>query len=221
MFFLPVELDLVGSLDFLLFLPGLLEESMIQTLINGDPEVRVEDQDLVKKVNGFFSRPWVNSGQVLTFSLGESTQVLWGLLVRHEALVIFIGRPNHLEDHIQLIVLAEREPRFVFLGMLVWREREATLPWEERLPIQVSGSTLLHHSQHFRKDTAHWPDIYGRPIFFLQEDQLWSPVPSSHHMPSELSLDVLSLVLGFDKAWCHLLTLLLLSLWSLRFLVIV
>ena len=58
---LPLQLDDRGCLLLLLWLSALFEELVGKALLDREAEVRIEHEDLVKKVYRLLSSPWVDS----------------------------------------------------------------------------------------------------------------------------------------------------------------
>ena len=58
---LPLQLDDRGCLLLLLWLSALFEELVGKALLDREAEVRIEHENLVKKVYCLLSSPWVDS----------------------------------------------------------------------------------------------------------------------------------------------------------------
>ena len=71
---------------------------MINSIIQGHSEVRVEDKNLLQKVDCFLWCGWVLEVQVHSSVVWERLQVLQGFLICDEALVVFGGGPDEVED---------------------------------------------------------------------------------------------------------------------------
>ena len=80
--------------------------------------------------------------------------------------------------------------------MSVGTEREAGLAGEERLPIHVRRSALLHHTQHLGKYASHRPHVDSLSVVLLQKNELRRTVPSGNDVAGQLSFHVFSHVFG-------------------------
>ena len=80
--------------------------------------------------------------------------------------------------------------------MTVRTEGEAGLAGEEGLPVEVSSSTLLHHTKHLSEDATDGPHIDGLSVVLLEENELRCSVPARHDVTSQLTLHVLTQVLS-------------------------
>ena len=89
-FLFPVELnDVLGILLFLDF-AALLEEGLFEALINRETEVRIENENLMQKVDCFLACTRINCVKIYTLTLGEGAQVLQGLLICHKTYIFLI-----------------------------------------------------------------------------------------------------------------------------------
>lgn len=122
---------------------------MLQAVIQGNSEVRVEDQDLVKEINGFLSGSRIDGAQVHFLSGWEGVQIVESLLIGDKRLVFLVWCADHLENDRELIISRDGESVSVFHGLVIviGAEREAGLAGEERSPIEVGWGALLHHTE--------------------------------------------------------------------------
>ena len=133
--FLPIELNDVFGILFLLRFAALLEEWVLQTFINGQSEIWIKHENFMKKVDSLLSCSRVYSFEVYTLTLRESVQILVCLLISHETLIFFIWGTDDLENDGKLIILREWEPRAFLLDMLVRGQREARFSGEQWLSL--------------------------------------------------------------------------------------
>ena len=84
---------------------------MSEGLVDGDTFVGIEDEELVKQVDGLGSSLGENSLQLFAFLFGERTHILLTLLPGDGVDVFLGGSPHHIENQVDLVfgVLARQE----------------------------------------------------------------------------------------------------------------
>lgn len=101
----PVKCNTLLRDLFFFWFSALFEESVVETFFHRQAEVGIEHKDFVQEVDGFFAGSWVNCREVHSLAIGERVQVLYCLLVSHEALVFLTGGTDYLEDNSELVIL--------------------------------------------------------------------------------------------------------------------
>ena len=71
---------------------------MINGFIKGHSEIWVENKYLLQKLDGFLWCGGILEAQVYSCVVRERLQVLQGFLICDEALVVFVGGPDEVED---------------------------------------------------------------------------------------------------------------------------
>jgi hypothetical protein len=101
-----IKLDHDGflSIDLLVWLSDFGKQWMGKCLIDGDSEVWVEQEHLVKEINGVFSSSWVLLGDVDSLAIWESAKILDGFGVSDKTLLFFSWSTDDLENDGKLIV---------------------------------------------------------------------------------------------------------------------
>mmetsp|Transcript_40775 Transcript_40775/g.80346 ORF Transcript_40775/g.80346 Transcript_40775/m.80346 type:complete len:307 (-) Transcript_40775:200-1120(-) len=185
---------------FLLFfllcsLLDVLQIRMCERLLNRHPLGGNEGQHPLQELDALLRSSGTTGRQVLAVPLVEQAHILDGICLVEMVCLPFLGGADEGEDHVQLILVALRVKSVVVGVLSVGGEGEAGSSRKERLSLGVVLFVLLHHVHHLCENAPNRPDIDGLCVVFCQENQLRSPVPSCHHVPRQLSLHVLLLVL--------------------------
>ena len=144
---LEFDLDLLVRAHLLLGLLDLLKECMVEGLVHGYSEVRIENQNALQQVHSVCPSPWVERVQVDPRLVREGLEVLQGLGVSHVGLVVVGGGADNFENDSKLVILRKRESLSLLTGIPVGREWETRFSREQRLSIQIGWRTFLHHSE--------------------------------------------------------------------------
>mmetsp|Transcript_102389 Transcript_102389/g.293761 ORF Transcript_102389/g.293761 Transcript_102389/m.293761 type:complete len:256 (-) Transcript_102389:328-1095(-) len=119
--------------------------------------------------------------QALALALSEAAQVATGIVALKVGDVCLCRSAQDVEDNAQLVVVGAGLVRLV---LAVWRKREAGGAREERAA--VLEVRAVEHAQELGVDAANGPQIDGRGVILLQQDQLGGAVPPGDHVSRQV-----------------------------------